>query len=75
MARKRIDPESVAVFHLGLRFPDRMRDDLFACVDAANERARTQGLPANVTASSLVRVWIEQRLAEELARLGKKKRT
>jgi len=62
-----------ATYHLGLRFRDALRDQLLECVDVSNERMQTQGMPATVTPSSLVRAWIEQRLEEELENLDKKR--
>ncbi len=67
--RPRIDPESVAAFHLGLSFSDALRDGMLLLVRKANERLGAQGLPAKVTASSLARTWVEERMLAELERL------
>jgi hypothetical protein len=63
--RPRIDPASVAHYHLGLRFPDAMRDRLLALVDEANRELHAKGFPQMITPSSLVRAWIDQRIKQE----------
>jgi hypothetical protein len=71
--RPRIDPDSVATFHLGLSFSDALRDEMLRLVARANERLVAQGLPGKVTASSLARVWIEERMLAELQQLAAEK--
>jgi hypothetical protein len=56
-----------------LRFNDHRREQLLRLVDAANERARAAGIPANVTPSGLVTMWIYERLDAETAKQGKKR--
>jgi hypothetical protein len=60
-------------FHLGLRLNDHRRDQLLHLVELANARARAAGIPANVTPSGLVSLWIQERLDLETGKLGKKK--
>jgi len=67
------EPGGAGVYHLGLRFNEHREAQLTRLVDAANERARAAGIPANVTASGLVSMWICERLDAETAKLGKKK--
>lgn len=62
-----------AGFHIGLRFDESRRAQLYACVDAANERARAAGLPATITPSGLAAHWIRERLDLETAKLAKKR--
>lgn len=62
-----------ASFHLGLRLNDLRRDQLLALVDDANARARTAGIPAQVTASSLAVHYLVERLDLETARLARKR--
>jgi hypothetical protein len=62
-----------ASFHLGLRLNGLRRDQLLRLVEAANERAKAAGVPATVTASSLVTMWIVERIEAETARLSKKR--
>jgi hypothetical protein len=75
MANKRkgrppADPDAVgsAVYHLGMRFDARKRDALLMLVDAAIERAREAGVPDAVTPSSLVALWIRERIELEVAK-------
>ncbi|HEY1695830.1 MAG TPA: hypothetical protein VGG39_26865 [Polyangiaceae bacterium] len=65
--------EGPGVYHLGLRFNAHREEQVRRCVDAANERARAAGLPANITASGLVALWIGERLDLETAKLGRKR--
>ena len=60
-------------FHLGLRLNDLRRDQLLRLVEEANDRARAAGIPANVSASSLVSLWIVERIEAETAKLGRKR--
>jgi hypothetical protein len=55
-----------------MRFDARRRDLLLALVDAANERAKDAGVPGNVTPSSLVAMWIRERIDEEAKRVLKR---
>jgi len=59
-----------------LRLDDARRDRLAVLVEDANERAKQNRLPADITASSLVRSWIVDRIDGEYNRLSlsKKKR-
>ena len=66
-------PAGRHAFHLGLRLNDHRRDQLLRLVDAANERARAAGIPATVSPSGLVTLWISERLDEETAKLGRKR--
>jgi hypothetical protein len=67
--RPRIDPRSVAAYHLGLSFSDDLREAMLVLVAKANERAAAAGLPAKVTPSGLARAWIEERILVELTQL------
>jgi hypothetical protein len=67
------NPTSRSAHHLGLRLADDRWEKLLAIVEAANERVRGVGAPATVTASSLVTLWICERIDEEAAKLGKKR--
>jgi hypothetical protein len=71
------DPTSGAAgrgaFHLGLRLNEHRRDQLVHLVELANGRAKAAGIPANVSPSSLVTLWIQERLDLETAKLGRKK--
>jgi hypothetical protein len=67
--RPRIDPDSVASFHLGLSFSNTLRTGFLRLVEKANERRAAEGLPGKITPSSLARVWIEERMLAELQRL------
>jgi hypothetical protein len=62
-----------SAYHLGMRFNEHRRDQLLRLVEAANERARANGIPANVTPSGLVTLWIHERLDTETAKLAKRK--
>lgn len=62
-----------AAFHLGLRFNEHRQEQLLRLVEAANARARGAGIPANVTPSGLVTMWIAERLDLETQKLGKKR--
>jgi hypothetical protein len=73
MGRPPREPGGPATFHLGLRLNDHRRDQLLRLVEMANDRAREASVPANVTPSSLVAMWIFERLDEETAKLGKKR--
>jgi hypothetical protein len=66
-------PTGKASFHLGLRLNDHRREQLLALVDAANERAKAAAVPAHVTPSSLVAMWIGERLDLETAKLARKR--
>jgi hypothetical protein len=67
MGRKaREDRASVHGVHLGLRLTPELASMLHAVLERANMVATTMGLPPNVTASSLVRRWIEERLRAEM---------
>lgn len=68
--RPRKDPTSVgpANYHLGLRLSDERAAKLKVLVERANERAREAGVPAHVTPSSLVSLWIAERIELELAK-------
>ena len=61
------------MFHLGLRFNEHRKEQILRAVDAANERARGAGVPANITPSSLVTLWICERLDEEAPKPGRKR--
>jgi hypothetical protein len=67
------NPTGRGSYHLGLRLSDERRDALLKLVDAANERARGAGIPATVTASSLVQLWIGERIDAETAKLAKRR--
>jgi hypothetical protein len=67
------NPTGRGSYHLGLRLADERRDQLLRIVTAANERARAAVLPATVTASQLVTLWIVERLDVETAKLAKKR--
>jgi hypothetical protein len=67
------NPTTRGSYHLGLRLSDPRRDQLLRLVEAANERAKGAGIPATVTASSLVVLWIQERLDVETAKLGKRR--
>ena len=67
------NPTARGSYHLGLRLADARRDQLLRLVEAANERAKGAGIPATVTASSLVVMWIQERLDVETAKLARKK--
>ena len=60
-------------FHLGLRFNEVRKQQLLACVEAANARAKAAGIPANVSPSSLTTLWIQERLDAETAKMAKKR--
>jgi hypothetical protein len=66
--------EGPMVLHLGLRFTARRAAELRRIVDAANQLARDAGIPAVVTPSGLAQMWINERLAEEIAKLARDKR-
>jgi hypothetical protein len=63
-----------ATFHLGLRLNDHRRDQLLALVEDRNRRAVAAGIPPAVSASSLVALWIGERLDLETSKLTKGKR-
>lgn len=55
--------------HLGLRLGPRRAVQLRALVERANNLARSVGLPATVTPSSLAMMWITERLDAEESQL------
>lgn len=61
------------VYHLGLRFNAAREEQIKRALAAAIERARKAGVPANITASGLVTMWICERLDEEVGPVGKKR--
>lgn len=67
MGRPRIDPESAAAVQIGVRLPDRLYDDFTRQVARTDARRQAEGLPGVVSASGLARLWIEERLAIEVA--------
>ncbi len=62
------------VYHLGLRFNEHRKQQILRAVEAANERAKSAGLPANITASGLVAMWIGERLDLEPTKSARGKR-
>jgi hypothetical protein len=67
MGRPRIDPESAAAVQIGVRLPDRLYEDFMRQVARTDAKRLAQGLPGVVSASGLARLWIEERLAIEVA--------
>ena len=67
-------PTGARSFHLGLRLSDQARDKLLRLVELANERSRAAGIPPAVTPSSLVGLWIGQRIDEEWSKVARSKK-
>ncbi len=65
--------DSRAQFHVGLRLVDARRDQLLELVKRANARAAAAEVPATVTPSGLITMWILERIDEEWAKIGRKK--
>lgn len=55
-----------ARYHLGLRYTDAARDQLLAVQDIYNSKLNELGLLPNVTVSSMVKRWIDERLKAEV---------
>jgi hypothetical protein len=68
------EPGGPGNYHLGLRFNDQRKAQILRAVEEANERARTAGVPANITASGLIAMWICERLDEEIGDVSRKRR-
>lgn len=61
-------PDTKLGFHLGLRLAGERGEQIKKLVALANERARAAGIPANVSASSLVTMWITERIGQEMTK-------
>lgn len=63
--RPRIDPESPSAVQIAVRLPDRLYAEFANYVEKEKERSKVLGQAGVVSASSIARMWIEERLLIE----------